>query len=116
MVSCLFNDCSLLRYVGGESNIVSHHVVFAVRFLTLQRFPLSLSLSHCFSGKPWQGPAQYESKDGALMMLPSDMALLEDKAFRPYVELYAKDEEAFFKDFSAAFAKLTELGVPFPAK
>jgi len=50
------------------------------------------------------------------MMLPSDMALLEDKAFRPYVELYAKDEEAFFKDFSAAFAKLTELGVPFPAK
>ena len=47
------------------------------------------------------------------MMLPADMALLQDKEFRKYVELYAKDEQAFFKDFSAAFAKLLELGVTF---
>eukprot|EP01032_Pedospumella_encystans_P007653 gene7653-9158_t len=65
------------------------------------------------NGKPWTGPAQLESKDGTLMMLPADMALLQDKGFRKYVELYAKDEEAFFKDFSAAFAKLLELGVTF---
>ena len=47
------------------------------------------------------------------MMLPTDMALIWDKKFKPYVEKYAKDEEAFFADFSAAFNKLLELGVPF---
>ena len=64
-------------------------------------------------GKPWTGPAQFESKDGTLMMLPADMALLEDPSFRKYVELYAKDEDKFFKDFAAAFSKLLELGVSF---
>ena len=39
------------------------------------------------------------------MMLETDMALVKDKAFRPIAEKYAKDEGAFFKDFSAAFAK-----------
>lgn len=42
------------------------------------------------------------------------MWLLWDKKFKPYVQQYAKDEEAFFKDFAAAFSKLLELGVPFP--
>lgn len=45
----------------------------------------------------------------------SDMALLHDSAFKKVVELYAKNEEAFFKDFASAFAKLLELGVSFPA-
>jgi catalase (peroxidase I) len=44
------------------------------------------------------------------MMLPTDMALLEPP-FREYVELYAKDKQRFFDDFSAAFLKLIELGV-----
>lgn len=48
------------------------------------------------------------------MMLPTDMALVTDKALKPYVEKYAKDEEAWFKDFSAVLVKLFELGVPFP--
>ena len=65
-------------------------------------------------GKPWTGPVQFESLDGKLMMLPSDIALVQDAEFRNYVEMYAKDEALFFKDFSAAFAKLLELGVPFP--
>lgn len=64
-------------------------------------------------GKPWKGPMQYENGDGTLMMLPSDMALLEDKEFRKHVENYAKNEEEFFKDFSTAFGKLLELGVKF---
>lgn len=67
-------------------------------------------------GKPWTGPLQYESKDGLLMMLPSDMALIEDPAFRKVVEIYAKDEKAFFDDFANAFAKLLELGVPSPRR
>jgi cytochrome c peroxidase len=47
------------------------------------------------------------------MMLPADMALVNDKAFKQYVQKYAKDNDAFFKDFSAAVLKLFELGVPF---
>jgi cytochrome c peroxidase len=64
--------------------------------------------------KKWDGPMQYvDKKTGSLMMLPSDVALLNDKSFRKYVDLYAKDEQLFFKDFAAAFQKLEELGVPF---
>ena len=58
-------------------------------------------------GKPWKGPAQYETKDGALMMLPSDLALLEDPAFKKYVELFAKDEDLFFKGNSLTYHTLT---------
>jgi len=39
------------------------------------------------------------------------MALVKDAKFRKFVEDYANDKELFFKDFSAAFAKLIELGV-----
>lgn len=46
------------------------------------------------------------------MMLPGDMALAKDKNFRKYVEIYAKDEDKFFQDFSKACATLFELGVP----
>ena len=47
------------------------------------------------------------------MMLPADLAFLQDPAFRKCVEAYAKDEALFFHDFAAAFSKLLELGVPF---
>lgn len=47
------------------------------------------------------------------MMLPSDMALVKDKSFKKYVDIYAKDNDAFFKDFAAVVTKLFELGVPF---
>ncbi|PKA60777.1 putative L-ascorbate peroxidase 4 [Apostasia shenzhenica] len=45
-----------------------------------------------------------------LLKLPTDKALVEDPAFRPYVELYAKDEDAFFKDYAESHKKLSELG------
>ncbi|KAJ1972706.1 heme peroxidase [Dimargaris verticillata] len=65
--------------------------------------------------KDWTGPFQFVDKDSkSIMMLPADMAFKEDKNFRKYVELYAKDEDQFFKDFSKAYAKLLELGVDFP--
>jgi hypothetical protein len=61
----------------------------------------------------WEGPLQYEDvQTGELMMLPSDMCLVSDSKFREFVELYAKDEAVFFKDFAAAFHKLLSLGVP----
>ena len=47
------------------------------------------------------------------MMLPTDMALIKDKSFRPYVEKYAKDNDVFFNDFRNVVLKLFELGVPF---
>ena len=49
------------------------------------------------------------------MMLPSDMALVEDPVFKAHVVAYAKDEALFFRDFAAAWQKLTELGVHFPS-
>jgi cytochrome c peroxidase len=64
-------------------------------------------------GKRWTGPMQYESKDGKLMMLPTDMALLDDPEFKKWVVAYAKDEKLFFDDFSRVFSKLLELGVKF---
>lgn len=48
-------------------------------------------------------------------MLPTDMALVQDKKFKPWVEKYAKDNDAFFKDFSSVIVRLFELGVPFAA-
>lgn len=45
----------------------------------------------------------------------ADMALIWDRKFKPYVEQYARDDEKFATDFSAAFSKLLELGVPFAA-
>lgn len=71
-------------------------------------------------------------------MLPTDLALIHDDAFRPHVEAYAADKDLFFADFAKvrppllrhlksatrsltlfpparhdlqAFAKLIELGV-----
>jgi len=63
--------------------------------------------------KKWDGPEQYEDATGEIMMLPADLALIQDPVFRKHVEAYAKDEQLFFRDFAAAFSKLIELGVPF---
>lgn len=52
-----------------------------------------------------------EDLDEELMMLPTDIALLEDASFRPWVHKYAEDKDLFFKDFSEVFAKLLELGI-----
>lgn len=63
--------------------------------------------------RKWKGPPQYENKDNkSLMMLRTDMALTTDKAFKPTAQLYAKDENKFFSDFSKVFSKLIHLGVP----
>lgn len=56
------------------------------------------------------GPEQYEDKSGELMMLPTDVCLLDDADFRVWVEKYAADQDAWFADFALAFQKLTEAG------
>ncbi|KAJ3083577.1 heme peroxidase [Rhizoclosmatium hyalinum] len=65
--------------------------------------------------KKWDGPKQFADKaTGDLMMTPNDMSFYNDRTFYLQAYKYAKDGDLFFKDFSAAFAKLLELGVPFP--
>lgn len=46
-----------------------------------------------------------------LMMLPTDIALIQDPYFRPWVELYADHKDIFFDHFAKVFAKLLELGI-----
>ena len=60
--------------------------------------------------KVWDGPEQYEDPSGKLMMLPSDMVLVDDPKFRKFVEIYAADEAIFRKDFAKATSKLFALG------
>eukprot|EP01006_Ploeotia_vitrea_P031379 TRINITY_DN63713_c0_g2_i1.p1 TRINITY_DN63713_c0_g2~~TRINITY_DN63713_c0_g2_i1.p1 ORF type:complete len:429 (+),score=248.20 TRINITY_DN63713_c0_g2_i1:159-1289(+) len=63
--------------------------------------------------RKWDGPEQFEDEEtGKLMMLPTDIALIKDDKFRPWVEKYAKDQDAWFKDFSAAYSRLLSLGCP----
>ncbi|CAN8098890.1 unnamed protein product [Discula destructiva] len=63
--------------------------------------------------KKWDGPKQYVNEDESIMMLPADMALVADKKFKQFVNLYAKDGDKFFQDFRNVLVKLFELGVPF---
>jgi len=60
--------------------------------------------------KTYTKARQFQDKSGDLMMLPADLALIQDPAFKKHVEAYAKDEKLFFKDFAAAWTKLMELG------
>ncbi|MEM8865113.1 MAG: peroxidase family protein [Planctomycetota bacterium] len=62
--------------------------------------------------KDWDGKFQYTDPTDTLVMLPTDMALVEDPEFRIWVERYAADQDLFFKDFAAAYGKLMCLGCP----
>ncbi|XP_047332097.1 L-ascorbate peroxidase 3-like [Impatiens glandulifera] len=50
-----------------------------------------------------------EESEG-LLKLPTDKALIQDPTFRSFVEVYAKDEDVFFKDYGESHKKLSELG------
>jgi len=62
------------------------------------------------NGRKWRGPPQFENPEGDLMMLSTDLALVRDEKFRPFVEKYAKDEDLFFRDFAKYYQQLNELG------
>jgi len=88
-----------------------------------------LLMNNEWTVKEWDGPKQYSNTDfdEELMMLPTDMALVQDPKFKPWVEKYAKDRDlcvghlrirtradgsrSFYEHFGKAFHKLTELGV-----
>ncbi|OEL25557.1 putative L-ascorbate peroxidase 8, chloroplastic [Dichanthelium oligosanthes] len=54
-----------------------------------------------------------EKRDQDLLVLPTDAALFEDPGFKAYAEKYAVDQDAFFKDYAVAHAKLSNLGAKF---
>jgi hypothetical protein len=60
--------------------------------------------------RQWSGNRQYEDESGELMMLPTDIALIEDPEFLKHVKRYSESEAVFFEEFSAAFSKLLALG------
>lgn len=62
--------------------------------------------------KDWDGKFQYTDPTDTLVMLPTDIALIEDPIFREHVERYAADQQVFFDEFSAAYGKLMCLGCP----
>ncbi|UZJ52056.1 hypothetical protein CBS101457_001376 [Exobasidium rhododendri] len=73
----------------------------------------NLLLNEKWSFRKWAGPKQYQDKStGGLMMLTTDMALVEDPSFKKHVVRYAKSEDDFFDEFSKVYGKLLELGVP----
>jgi len=51
--------------------------------------------------------------DPELLQLVTDNCLLTDPAFRPYVDLYAADQGAFFTAYAAAHKALSECGSTF---
>jgi len=62
--------------------------------------------------RKWDGNLQYQDPTGELMMLPTDLALIQDPEFKKHVEIYAKDQKIFDNDFALAFSKLISLGCP----
>lgn len=63
--------------------------------------------------KPDSDPEQYMDKEtGKLMMLPTDLCLIHDGGFLPYVKAYAENEALFFADFAQAFGELVSKGCP----
>jgi len=115
-----FNDQEIVALSGGHA-LGRCHVErsgfdgpWTFSPITLTNDFYTLLLDEKWGWRKWNGPKQYEDKKTkSLMMLPTDMALVQDKQFRKYVELYARDSDAFFKDFSSVVVKLFELGVPF---
>ncbi|KVI02436.1 hypothetical protein Ccrd_019198 [Cynara cardunculus var. scolymus] len=55
--------------------------------------------------------AYYQNLPRGLGVLKSDRALVMDQRTKPYVELYAKDQKAFFDAFGRAMEKLSLYGV-----
>ncbi len=113
-----FNDQEIVALSGGHS-VGRCHAVRSGFDGAWTNNPLEFDNSYFknlleieWKPKEWDGNFQYTDPTDTLIMLPTDMALIEDAAFRVYVEKYAADQELFFKDFAASYGKLMCLGCP----
>jgi cytochrome c peroxidase len=85
--------------------------------ITLTNDFFKLLIDEQWHERDWKGLRQFQDDaTKTLMMLPTDMALVVDAKFKPWVEKYAKDQDLFFEDFSQVCLKLFELGVPFESE
>lgn len=118
-----FNDQEMVALIGGHALGRGHRDrsgydgpwTFSPTVFTNDFY--NLLLNEKWAVRKWDGPKQFEDVNTkSLLMLPTDMALIQDKKFKPWVEKYAKDSDVFFQDFSDAVCKLFELGVPFESK
>ncbi|KAJ3694900.1 hypothetical protein LUZ60_000277 [Juncus effusus] len=53
----------------------------------------------------------FQNLEKGLGLLASDQALFNDKRTKPIVQLYARNQSAFFKDFARAMEKLSVYGI-----
>jgi len=61
--------------------------------------------------REWDGNEQYtDEATKTLMMLPTDLALINDDKFKPWVQKYAEDEKLFHDHFADAFGKMLANG------
>lgn len=58
--------------------------------------------------------SQYEyEKTKSLMMLPTGIVLIQDEKFKKWTEMYARDNNFFFKNLAPVVLRLFELDAPF---
>jgi cytochrome c peroxidase len=90
---------------GYDGKWVDEPTVFSNDFFD------DLTTSQWFWQKSPAEKYQFYDDEQDQMMLPSDMALLQDDEFKYWAHTYAKDQKLFFDHFAKAFSKLLELGV-----
>ncbi|QOU19032.1 hypothetical protein BRETT_004253 [Brettanomyces bruxellensis] len=115
-----FEDKETVALIGGGHSLGGCHAKFSgfngiwskkpFRFDN-DFFKVLLNEKWSIGVVPQTGIEQYYNEDKSLMMLNTDMEMIRDPEFKKWTEIYAKDEQFFFEQFAAAYAKLVELGV-----
>jgi len=122
-----FNDQELVALSGAHTigqchyEATSYVGVWSEVHLRFDNAYFNVLLQPTFESDPenpvesWQphelfGKLQYGDALFNYMMLPSDLALVQDPKTLEYVKLYANNAPRFFKDFAAAYGKLLALG------
>jgi cytochrome c peroxidase len=115
-----FNDQQIVALIGAHAlgrchpNFSGFDGPWTFSPTTFTNDFFKLLLDEKWTVRKWDGPKQYQDEGSkSLMMLPTDIALVQDKEFKKWVQKYAADQDLFFKDFASAFSRLLELGVKF---
>ncbi|KAK6457474.1 heme peroxidase [Scheffersomyces xylosifermentans] len=94
------------RFSGWEGKWTPNPIVFSNDF-----YSVLLEQEWKLGSVPETARLQFYNGDGTLMMLNTDLELLQDPVYSYWVKVYSRDEQRYFRDFAAVFSKLLELGV-----